>query len=311
MNAKRIVLLGATGFVGSYLVPRLAADGHQLRVLSRNRQRHRELAVLPQVQVHSADVYDREVLGEQFRGADAVINLVGILNETGQARFARAHVELTEHVIAACQMAGVAHLHQMSSLKAGQGLSRYLKTRGEADARVKASALPWTIYQPSVIFGRGDGLVTRFSGLLARTPVLPLARPQARMAPVYAGDVAAAIAHCVAAPRHAMHRSLELYGADVFTLQEIVRMIARASHQRRWIPGLPDSLGRLQAQVASWLPGTPMSVDNFLSLRTDSVGQRDDLRALGLTPQRFEPMLAPLLGTSRRRSARAGNRHRR
>ncbi|NII11393.1 complex I NDUFA9 subunit family protein [Oleiagrimonas sp. C23AA] len=300
MKPKRIVLLGATGFVGSYLVPRLAADGHQLLLLSRNRNRQRALAVLPGVRMHSADVYDRQALTGHFAGADAVINLVGILNETGRATFQRAHVELTEHVIAACNSAGVSRLHQMSSLKAGQGLSRYLKTRGEAEARVKASDLIWTIYQPSVIFGRGDGLVTRFAKLLKLSPVLPLARPQSRMAPVYAGDVAAAIARSVADSRISRCSTLELYGPDVFTLEQIVRMVAEAGHMHRLILGLPDSLGRLQAQVAGLLPGKPMSLDNFLSLRTDSVGRHDGLAALGITPHHFQPMLASLLGSGGR-----------
>ncbi len=110
----------------------------------------------------------------------------------------------------------------MSSLKAGQGLSQYLKTRGEAETLVKASALDWTIYQPSVIFGEGDGLVSRFAALLRRMPLLPLARAQARMAPTFVGDVAEAIARCIGSDQLGQRRSFELYGPEVFTLGEIV-----------------------------------------------------------------------------------------
>ncbi|MBE1159362.1 complex I NDUFA9 subunit family protein [Dyella acidiphila] len=295
MTAKRIVILGGTGFVGSYLVPRLAADGHRLVLLSRNREAHRELAVLPGVSVRSADVYDDAVLRAQLEGADAVVNLIGILNPQGRHTFQRVYIDLTRRLIDACKASGVNRLHQMSSLKAGQGLSRYLKTRGEAETLLKASSLDWTLYQPSVIFGVGDGLVTRFAALLRKLPVLPLARAGSRMAPTYAGDVAEALARCIADDRRSSRRSFELYGPQVLTLGEIVAAIRTAAGLRSMILPLPDSLGRLQAHVAGLLPGKPFSPDNFLSLRTDSVGKVDGYAALGIVPQPFTPWLPRLI----------------
>lgn len=296
MAAQQLVILGGTGFVGRHLVPRLAADGHRIVLLSRNREKHRELGVLPGVSVRSADIYDDGALQRHLAGADAAINLVGILNPRGAHTFQRAHVELTRRLIAACHAAGVGRLHQMSSLKAGQGLSQYLKTRGEAEALVKSSALDWTIYQPSVIFGPGDGLVSRFAGLLRRMPVLPLARAQARLAPTHVGDVAEAIARCVDHPRLGQRRSFELYGPEALTLGAIVRQIRDGAGLRTPIVALPDSLGRLQAQFAELLPGKPFSLDNFRSLRTDSVGKTDGYAALGIVPQPFTPWLPVLLG---------------
>jgi uncharacterized protein YbjT (DUF2867 family) len=298
MAARQLVILGGTGFVGSHLVPRLAADGHRIVLLSRNREQHRALGVLPRVSIRSADIYNDDVLRDQFSGADAVINLVGILNAGGQHTFQRAHVDLTRRVIAACHASDVGRLHQMSSLKAGQGLSQYLKTRGEAEALVKASALDWTIYQPSVIFGPGDGLVSRFASLLRQLPVLPLARAGARMAPTFVGDVAEAIARCVDSDKLGQRRCFELYGPDVLTLSDIVRQIRDAAGLHTPIIALPDSLGRLQAQVAGLLPGKPFSLDNFRSLRTDSVGKTDGYAALGIAPQSFTSRLPGLLQES-------------
>ncbi len=295
MATQQLVILGGTGFVGSHLLPRLVADGHRIVLLSRNREQHRELGVLPGVSVRSANVYDDDALRRHLAGADAVINLVGILNPRGPHTFQRAHVELTRRLIAACHASGVPRLHQMSSLKAGQGLSHYLKTRGEAEALVKASALDWTIYQPSVIFGAGDGLVSRFAGLLRRMPLLPLARAQARMAPTFVGDVAEAIARCVGSDKLGQRRTFELYGPEVLTLGEIVRKIRAAAGLRTPIIALPDSLGRLQAQFAGLLPGKPFSLDNFRSLRTDSVGKVDGYAALGIVPQPFSAWLPVLL----------------
>jgi NADH dehydrogenase len=298
MNTQRIVILGGTGFVGRTLVPRLAADGHRIVLLSRNREVRRESAVVAGVELRSADVYDPTVLRTHFAGADAVINLVGILNETGRNTFRRAHVELTRTLIDVCRETGVGRLHQMSSLKAGQGLSQYLKTRGEAEALVKASGLDWTIYQPSTIFGPRDGLVTRFASLLRKLPLLPLARPRAKMAPVYVGDVAEAYARCVADRGLASQRSFELYGPEIFSLLDIVTAIRDTASLRSRILPLPDSLGRLQAQFAQLLPGKPFSIDNFRSLRTDSVGKTDGLAALGITPQSFSAWLPRLLHKS-------------
>lgn len=296
MTARHLVVLGGTGFVGSRLLSRLSADGYRITVLSRNREQRRALAVLPGVQLRSVDIYDDAALRCALEGADAVINLIGILNPHGAHTFRRAHVELTRRLIAACTAVGVPRLHQMSALKAGQGLSQYLKTRGEADALVKASPLQWTIYQPSVIFGEGDGLVGRFATLLRRLPVLPLARAPSRLAPTWVGDVAEAIARCVRDDHLSRQRSFELYGPEVLTLGEIVRAIRDTAGLRTPIIPLSDGLGRVQAQVAGLLPGTPFSLDNFRSLRTDSVGKNDGYAALGIVPQPFTPWLPTLLG---------------
>ncbi|MDE2178221.1 MAG: complex I NDUFA9 subunit family protein [Xanthomonadaceae bacterium] len=306
---QRLLILGGTGFVGSHLVPRLAADGHALTLLSRNRERHRELAVLPQVRIRNADPHDRAALIAHLRDADAVINLVGILNETGGARFRRAHVELTATLVAACREAGVGRLHQMSSLRAGEGRSQYLTTRGEAEAVVRASGLAWTIYRPSVIFGPGDGLVSRFAALLRLAPVLPLARPQARLAPVAVQDVVAAIVRGVGDPATA-GRSFELYGPETLTLIAIVRAIRDAMGLHRLILPLPDTLGRVQARLGEFIPGKPISRDNFLSLLLDSVGREDGLAALGIRAHPFRPALPALLHDRGRQArydaARAG-----
>jgi len=296
MKRQRIVILGGTGFVGTHLVPRLYADGHTMVVLSRNREKHRELGVLPRASVVSADIHNGDVLRAQFAGADSVLNLVGILNERGSdgSGFRKAHVELTETVIAACQAAGVQRLVQMSALRAGEGESHYLRTRGEAEARVKASRLAWTIFRPSVIFGPGDGLFFRFASLLRMTPVLPLARAGAKFAPVYIGDVCEAFARAIAHP-HTVGHTYELFGPRVITLGELVRWTAELIGKRRWILPLPDSLGYLQASVGEWLPGKPISRDNFRSLKVDSVGKDDGLAALGIVATPMELVIPPLL----------------
>ncbi len=292
LTQRSIVLLGATGFVGHHLLPRLAADGHRLTLLTRNRTRHRELALVPGIRLVDTHVHDVQVLTERFRGADVVINLVGILNEQGGQTFDAVHVRLAQTVIRACQQAGVARLHQMSSLKAGAAASAYLRSRGAAEDAVRISGLDWTIYRPSVIFGPGDGLVSRFHKLLRTMPVLPLARAGARMAPVFVGDVADAVARCVGDGDLARNRCLELPGPDTLRLGEIVTRIRDAAGLRRAVIALPDPLGWLQAAIAGLLPGKPFSLDNFRSLGVDSVSGQDGLGELGITPLRLSTWLA-------------------
>lgn len=299
MRHKKLLILGGTGYLGHRLLPRLSAAGYQATVLTRNRAQHRELDVIPLVTLRNADIHDPEVLAAHLEGQHAVFNLVGILNESGSDTFQKVHVQLTENLIAACRKAGVKRLLQMSALKAGQGLSGYLKSRGSAEQRIKASQLDWTLVQSSVMFGAGGGLVQRFSSLLRFLPVLPLPRPAARMAPVHVDDVAQALVRSLA-ERGSIGQTLELYGPETLHLIDIVRMIASAMGKRRWVIGMPDGLGRLQATVAGWMPGKPFSKDNFLSLRTDSTGSKDSLRKMGIEPHDFAAMLPQLLHSQSR-----------
>src|ERR1700735_2105137 len=190
MRAQSITILGGTGFLGTRLVARLVKDGHQVTVLSRDREQHKHLLVLPGLTLKNCDVYDEAQLSEHFRGKDVVINLVGILNERGfgGGGFRRAHVELTQAVLLAARSAGVPRLLQVSALKAAiDAPSYYLRTKGEAEKLIRdqGGVLDWTILQPSVMFGPGDSFLNRFSGLLASVPgVFPLARAGHRFPPV-------------------------------------------------------------------------------------------------------------------------------
>jgi uncharacterized protein YbjT (DUF2867 family) len=293
-----LVVLGGTGFVGRALVARLAADGHAVTLLSRNLAANPMRLLPPGVALREVDVYDPAVLRQAFTGADAVINLVGILNEKGDngRGFRRAHVELTKLVIAAMQLAGVRRLLQMSALNAGRGQSHYLKSRGEAEAAVRASGLDWTIFEPSVIFGLGDGLFCRFEALLKlANPVLPLARAGAKFAPVYIGDVVEAFVRSLG-NRRTIGEVYELYGPEVYTLADIVRITARQCGMKRWVVPLPDALGRMQALAFDFIPGKPFSSDNFRSLLNDSVGGIDGLHRLGIEPTRVSAKLPEILG---------------
>jgi NADH dehydrogenase len=296
----RIVLLGATGFVGHHLLPRLSQAGHRCLALTRYRMGCRELTVIPGVDVRQVDVYDPVRLAASFRGADAVVNLVGILNEKGRSGkgFHRAHVELVELVIEACRTAGVRRLVQVSALNAGRGRSHYLISKGEGEERIRAAAdLDSTILQPSVIFGEDDAFFNRFAQLMKRLPILPLACPGARLQPVWVGDVAAAVTAVLADPA-TVGKTLALVGPRSYSLRELVEFVACLAAIECRVVGLSNGLSRLQARVMDFVPGKPFSTDNYLSLQTDNTSERNDLELLGIEPRSIESVLPGMFGAS-------------
>jgi NADH dehydrogenase len=307
MHRETICLLGGTGFVGKHLVHRLTQQGHGVRVLTRRRERHRDLIVNPAVTLVEADVHDPEQLRAQLQGVDAVINLVGILNESGKkgTGFRRAHVELPEKVVAAALATGVRRLLHMSALNADarEQHSLYLKTKGEGEELVHAASaqgLVVTSFRPSVIFGAGDSFFNRFATLLKLSrPVMPLACPDSRFAPVWVNDVAEAM--CRALHDAAGGERLDLCGPGVYTLKQVVSYTRDQLGLHCAIIGLGDGLSRLQARVLGSLPGKPFSMDNYYSLQKDSTCTHNALPTLGITPS---PVDAVVPGYLARRSAR-------
>ncbi|MBU8977432.1 complex I NDUFA9 subunit family protein [Lysobacter sp. MMG2] len=296
MTQRHVVILGGTGFVGRHLVARLLSGGDRITVLSRGVDA-RKRAMKPQgASLIEGDVSDADFLAAVLDDADAAINLVGILNEKGDngRGFEHVFVGITDALIEAMTRMGVRRLLQMSALNAGRGDSHYLQSRGRAEQHVRASGLDWTLFRPSVIAGPGDGLFCRFDGLLKFAPALPIGGAGARFQPVWVGDVVDAFAKALDEPR-SIGQSYDLVGPDVLTLKQIVKLAARGRGRHRIVIGLPPALGKLQAEIGEWLPGKPISRDNWRSLQLDSVSLEDGLRRLGVTPTAVEPKLAEIL----------------
>lgn len=293
-----VCVLGGTGFVGTELVTQLVYAGHWVRVPTRNLGNAERLRVLDTVELRLANVHEPRVLSQLFSDCDAVINLVGILNPHGQATFEAVHTALAAKVMAAARGAGVRRMLHMSALGADERApSRYLRSKGAAEAQLRAvphpeSAHPAvTIFRPSVIFGAADSLTNRFAALLRLGGGwLPLARPGARFAPISVLDVAAAFVRALG-EHSSFGTTYELCGPEVMTLEQLVRLTARAAQLPCHIVRLPDVLGRIQGLVAGLLPGKPFSLDNFRSLTLDCVCRENGCGALGITPR---PLLAEL-----------------
>ncbi len=305
---RTVCMLGGTGFVGRTLINHLVRAGYRVTVPSRRTQRHRDLLVFPGVELIGADIHDERVLARLLRGTDAVINLVGILNERGRdgSGFRHAHVDLVEKLLRACRTAGVPRLLQMSALKANaeRGPSHYLRTKGQAEQTIRTEGrdIAATIFRPSVIFGPSDSFTNRFATLLRRLPVLPLACADSRMTPVYVDDVARAFMAALE-DSHTFGRDYDLCGPDVYSLEEVVRYVQRQLGLRRAVVPLPKSLGRMQAWVGEFLPGKPFSLDNFASLAVPGLCRENGFASLGIEPQPMNVIVPRYLAP--RGSARA------
>jgi nucleoside-diphosphate-sugar epimerase len=270
----KICLLGGTGFVGFHLIHYLAEAGHAVKVLARHRERHRNILVLPRVEVIEADVHAPGVLDEHFTGCDAVINLVGILNQRKRRgeTFETVHVALPRHIVQACRHNGVSRLLHMSALHAdaAAGPSEYLRTKGEGEDIAHGAAeygIHVTSFRPSIIFGPGDHFFNRFARLLRRVPLmLPLACPETPYAPIFVEDVAQAFTRALL-NRHAFGQRYELCGPRRYTLRQLVEYTAQVIGRRTLIVGLGDKLSRLQARLLTYAPGQPLTYDNYLSMR--------------------------------------------
>lgn len=304
----RIVLIGASGFFGGYLLRALTNDQHQCVVLTRDAVRRGCVDMLPGVKLVQADVYDPDVLIEQFTGADAVFSMAGILNESegGGKGFHKVHVELVEGIIEACQKAGVTRLLHLSALNAGKGSSYYLKSKGEAEELLRSvDDINVTIFEPSVIFGRGDEFFNRFASMLKLSPVMPLACPKARLQPVFAGNVASVMTASLDDPM-TWGKSYELAGPQAFTLKELVKWTAKTLDQRSYVIGLPGPLSATMAMMMNVVPGKPFSWDNYQSLKTDNVSSQNGFAYFHVDPLPIDLVVPSYLtGSARQRRLQA------
>jgi NADH dehydrogenase len=299
MKIERVCILGGTGFVGHHLVTAMANSGRQVRVLSRRRERHRENLVHPTVEIVTARVRDIEALTSRFEDIDCVVYLPGILNQSKQAQFRDVHVDFPREVSEACIKAGVKRILHMSALNAdtANGASEYLRTKGEGEDIMHLAAgagIQVTSFRPSVIFGHDDSFFNRFADLLRISPVMPLACPDARFAPVYVGDVSEAFVNALENAA-SFGKRLELCGPDIYTLKQLVEYTARMLGTKRLVLPLSQGLSEAMAKVMQYAPGTPLTPDNVKSMQLDSVCTENGFAVFDMTPQSVQCIMPAAL----------------
>ncbi len=294
---RSIAIVGGTGFVGRNIVNRLSNTGQwKIKLFTRRREKHRDVLVLPNVELITDNIHDQEKLNQHLANCDVVVNLVGILNEKGKdgEGFRQVHVNLTQKIINACQTSGVKRLLHMSALNADAkaGKSHYLRTKGEAEALVHAvENINVTSFRPSVIFGRGDIFLNNFATLLKVPSYLfMLPSGHAKFAPVWVNDVVDVMLTTIDNPATYGQR-YNLCGPKVYTLQEIVQYVAQVLGKKRLVIPLNDKLSSIAANVMEIVPTKPYSKDNYLSAQVDSVCDEDHFAELGITAHAMESIV--------------------
>ncbi|MBN8246404.1 MAG: complex I NDUFA9 subunit family protein, partial [Verrucomicrobia bacterium] len=279
-----------TGFVGREVVERLMQEGHVVRVISRGT---RPPSAGPEWVRGS--VLDARSLPAAFRDCHAVVHLVGIIGEIGEQTFERVHVEGTRNVIAACHAAGVSRLMHMSALGSRPGArSRYHQSKWAAEESVRDGGLRWTIFRPSLIYGRGDGFVTLFARFARWSPVLPVLGPGTqRFQPVAVGEVARCFAAAPGIPE-SVGCTVDVCGPERLTMNAILESLLAATGRNRPLLHLPWGIAGLQAglleAVVPRLLGkaSPLNRDQVLMLQEDNVGDPGPAtRLFGLEPVSF------------------------
>ncbi|MCH8924630.1 MAG: complex I NDUFA9 subunit family protein [Proteobacteria bacterium] len=300
--AQRVVtVFGGSGFVGRHLVGRLAKQGWIVRVAVRRPSRAdflKPLGEVGQITPLRAPVQDPIAVEAAVAGADAAINLVGILYERGKQTFAGVHVRGAQTVAEAAAAAGVEHLVQVSAIGADlHAAADYARSKGAGEAAVKTAFPSATIVRPSIIFGPEDDFFNRFAAMARLSPALPLiGGGSTRFEPVYVGDVAEAIAKCLADPACA-GKTYELGGPRVYTFKELLQLLLREIRRRRLLVPWPFALAEAQARFLELLPVPPLTRDQVRMLRRDNVVSEGALTLadLGIAPTAAEVILPTYL----------------
>jgi NADH dehydrogenase len=315
MRLARATVLGGSGFIGRYIVQRLAAKGAVVAVVSRHARDAgflRPLGDVGQIALIDAGLGDEARLAAALDGADAVVSSVGILYERGRQSFAAVHVHGPARLARLAQAAGVRRFVHISALAADiQSSSAYARSKAEGEAAVRAGFPGATILRPSVVFGPEDSFFNRFAALAIYLPALPLiGGGMTRFQPVYVGDVAAAVMAALTRPE-AGGRIYQLGGPGIYTFRELMELMLREIRRRRALISIPFGLARFEAFFLEHLPGRPLLTrDQVRLLEHDSIVQQGapGLADLGISPTAVEPVLPTYLEAYRRGGRYAGTR---
>ncbi len=313
VTGKLAVVFGGSGFVGRNVVRELARRGWRVRVAVR-RPHHaqflRPMGAVGQIQLKQCNVRNLPSINDAMSGADAVINLVGILYQSGSQSFQAVHSRGSAMIAGAAAKAGVKSFIQLSAIGADEESdSIYTRTKGEAERAVREAVPSATIIRPSIIFGQEDSFFNKFATFASFLPALPLiGGGQTKFQPVYVDDVADAICAALAAPE-AAGKTFELGGPRIYSFRELMELMLRETGQRRFLAPVPfpvASLIGLAGEAAGKAPFVepPLTRDQVKLLKYDNVvdasGAVATISDLGVSPRTVESILPSYMVRYRR-----------
>lgn len=303
-GSRLVTIFGGSGFVGRHLVRALAREGWRIRVAVRRPDLAGHLQPLGAVgQIHAvqANLRYRDSVARAVQGADAVVNLVGILAESGRQSFQAVQAQGARIIAEEAARAGISNVVQLSAIGAdAESPANYARSKAAGEAAVLAHIPGAVILRPSIVFGPEDQFFNRFARMAQFLPFLPLiGGGDTKFQPVFVGDVAAAAAKALAG--EAKPGIYELGGPDVRSFKALLEAILAITHRRRLLVPLPFSVAKLQASVLENLPGKLLTVDQVTMLERDNVvseaaiAEGRTLQGLGITPSSYEAIVPTYL----------------
>ncbi len=301
---KLVTVFGGSGFIGRHVVRALAKRGYLIRVATRRPElagHVQPLGNVGQIQAVQANIRVRWSVDNAVQGADHVINLVGILHESGRQRFGVVHDSGARAVAEAARSVGAGLTHVSALGASADSQSDYARTKALGEKAVLDTKKDAVIYRPSINFGPEAGVFTRFAAMARFSPVLPLiGGGETRFQPVYVGDVAEAIARAVEGKGEG-GRVYELGGPNVLTFKQCLQEMLAVIERKRLLVAMPWWVARLQASILGLLPnplltgdqGTLRQSDNVVSDAAAKEGRT--LAALGITAKSVGTILPSYL----------------
>jgi NADH dehydrogenase len=303
---KRVTIFGGSGFIGRYLVRRLAAEGWVVRLAVRDPVAAAFLKTaggVGQIVPMRCNVRDDEAVGVAVSGTAAVVNLVGVLYESGKQRFDALHAEAPARIARAAAAAGVSRVVHVSAIGADPNSEvKYARTKGLGELGMRREFPTASILRPSLVVGAEDQFFNRFASMARLLPVLPLiGGGRSRFQPAYVGDVAEAIHRVLDDPATA-GKTYELGGPRIYTLRELMELMLQVIGRRRYLMSIPFGLAEFQAIFLQLLPVPPLTRDQVRMLEHDNVvtATMPTFQDLGLQPQAIEAILPTYLDIYRR-----------
>ncbi|UTW55416.1 complex I NDUFA9 subunit family protein [Kordiimonas sp. SCSIO 12610] len=297
MTKRLITVFGGSGFIGRYVVQRLASQGHLVRVAVRRPNEAlflKPLGDVGQVQIIAANLKNEASVERAIQGADAVVNLVGILHNSGGQTFEALQADGAATVARIAAAAGVNNLVHMSAIGADEeSAAQYARTKARGEQAVLDAFPNASILRPSVVIGHEDGFFNRFAGLAKLLPVLPLPGLETKFRPVFVGDVADAVVKCLDGGESVEGMTFELGGPQVMTMREMLNFMMDHIDVHRPIVPLPLGIAKFQAFFMGLLPNPPLTLDQIKLLQSDNITAKGSkgFKALGITPSSIEAIL--------------------
>jgi uncharacterized protein YbjT (DUF2867 family) len=306
MQLDNVTVFGGSGFVGRYVVKRLADQGRRVRVAVRDPERAaflKPMGDVGQVVPIQANVRNAASVRRAVEGAGAVINLTGLLYQSGAQRFDAVHVAGAENIARAAVDAGASRLVHMSAIGADAASdSHYAQTKAAGEAAVRAACPDACIVRPSIVFGAEDGFFNLFGWLATIAPALPLPGDGGtRFQPVYVGDVASAIVRLLDDPA-AAGKTYELGGPQVLTFRDLMQIVLAQTGRKSLLVPVPFALMKMKAAFLQLMPKPLMTMDQVELLKSDNVVSdgAPGLADLGIQPTALDAILPTYMARYRR-----------